>query len=60
MVNLQGVVKIVKKIGGNSLGIIFTRDERRIIGIKEGNFVEINVEKINKKKENIQENYQKI
>lgn len=41
--------KIVKKIG-NSLGIIFNRDERKIIGLKKGSILEIDVEKKEEKK----------
>ena len=43
MVKLQ---KIVKKIGSHSLGILFTRDERKIIGLKRGSKIQVDVEKI--------------
>jgi len=45
MVKLQ---KIVKKIGSHSLGIIFNRDERKIIRLKKGDIIEVDVEKKSK------------
>jgi len=45
MVKMQ---KIVKRMG-NSLGIIFNRDERKIIGLKKGDILEVDVEKRGKK-----------